>query len=254
MSNGMTTVACSFCGTSFQRETKEVRRSLRRGFKHYCKVACQSASRIVAKEGQSTCARCGDTFITKKHRGKWSIYCSRSCASASNVTESRREAARKTGKQNLRPSNLTTAAELMKKREAWKYAEIAPMLQFIRHEFEFPLESCIFDLCLFDSGLLVEFDGKDYNYSDQIEIDGRKEAEAKRFGYKVLRIQVDESSVVPLTIGEQILGYARTTGASILDKTRGQYPPGPPKNVDGPEIASIDGLRMYRRAGTVCPP
>ena len=233
MSTGMTTVACSFCGTSFQRVTKEVRRSLRRGLKHYCRAECQSASRIVAKEGQSTCARCGATFITKKHRGKWSIYCSRSCASVANVTESRREAARRTGKQNLRPSSVITAAELMKKREAWKYAEIEPILQRVRHEFEFPLESCIFDLCLFDVGLLVEFDGKDHNYSDQIWIDSHKETEAKKFGYKVLRIQVDESSVIPQTVGQQILGYARITDGLILDKTWGQYPPGPPTNFDG---------------------
>jgi len=233
MPNGMTTVACSFCGISFQRVTKEVRRSLRRGLKHYCRVECQSASRIVAKEGQSTCAKCGATFVTKKHRGKWSIYCSRSCASAANVTESRRNAARKTGKQNLRPSSVITAAELMKKREAWKYAEIAPVLRPIRHEFEYPLESSIFDLCLFDEGLLVEFDGKNHNYSDQIGIDSRKEAEAKKFGYKVLRIQVDESSVIPESVGKEILGYARITDDLILDNTRGQYPPGPPTNLDG---------------------
>lgn len=194
-----TVVLCSNCGDEFDRYVKEVNRCTRLGRNMYCSQSCQSKAHTVVKFRDEKCIRCDTEFTSNNYKGKWSIYCSRSCASLSSVTEYRREQARQTGLKNK--ANLLTVSETMKLREAWKYSEIASELSDQPHEFEYPLDNYIFDLVLFSPRLMVEFDAPNHSLDiNQIAIDRDKDLVARCNGFEILRIPVEAAKVIPKSV------------------------------------------------------
>lgn len=191
----MTTVTCDGCGDLFERQTKEVNRCISRGRKMFCKPICQSEAHTLPSKRDAKCAKCDAGFISNKCKGKWSEYCSRSCASVSNVTELRRSEARRTGCETL---NLLPVSETMKRREQWKYQELSAALDSTPHEFEYPLDGFVFDLFLSGEMTLIEFDG-DYHRTDyvQMEVDRQKDFVATSNGLVIVRIPVDAGCVIP---------------------------------------------------------
>lgn len=172
----------------------------------FCKSSCQSEAHTLPSKRDARCVKCGVSFVSNKCKGKWSEYCSRSCASAANVTDLRRSEARRTGRET---SNLIPISETMKRREKWKYEDVALRLKETPHEFEFLLEGFVFDLCLSKDKMLIEFDGN-YHRDDyaQAEVDRQKDFVAMRNGFTIVRIPVDAGVVIPAE-SLSLIEYAR---------------------------------------------
>jgi len=117
------------------------------------------------------------------------------------VTEKRRAKAKIIGRQNL-PTSVEDIARTLRKREAWKYAEIKKLLDWkgIVYEFEWVIGPYIFDLALVNKDILIEFDGP-YHSGKQLEADEEKKKYAEKRGWKVVRIEVIPNQViVPSTL------------------------------------------------------
>ena len=221
------TVKCAHCAASLLRPVKEVNRSRRLGREFFCDNACKNAHYAQPAEQGAICEFCNLAFVSRRVRGIWTRFCSRSCASAGSVTERRKMEAKRTGSES---ANLLSVSEAMKRREDWKYAEMALVLEGIDHEFEFEVGEFVFDLYLHPDNLLIEFDGE-YHRTDreQMRRDRLKDLAAKENGYELARVPVKAAKVIPAAILSRIEN-ARITASLILDKTRGQNPPGPPIN------------------------
>lgn len=191
-------VKCHVCNVEFEREKGELKRSQSKGMYSYCSSKC-AYIRINDKKRsvdvERKCLLCGKVFKSSTRR-RSAYYCSRSCASKGSVTECRREAQRKSGFKNR--SNLIDVQSLLKKKEMWKYEEIKNQLEANgrNFEFEFFLGGRVFDLVLFDSKMIIEFDGKDHLRKGQKSIDIEKDNIASENGFSVKRIVVDSSSVI----------------------------------------------------------
>ena len=140
-------------------------------------------------------------------------FCSRSCASRGSVTEKRREAARKAGLANCKNMNTPEArAASLRSREWWRYSDLAIVLDAVgeSYTFEFPVkvDECtyyVFDLALHNRKLLVEFDGKYHQWSEQRRKDTQKEHIAQEQGWEILRMLVSDNHPIPIKVIKDIL-------------------------------------------------
>lgn len=193
-------VVCENCGNPVWKEAREVKRSLKLGRKFFCDSSCAAQSGNGprrAKEIKLVCP-CGQEFVTNTKK-KASKHCSPSCASKYSMTEERRDAQRQAGLEHQ--GNLLSEAEVLKSREAWKYAALRQHLDGRPHEFEFELGPYVYDLVLFDTKVIVEFDGRYHEGSQQRGVDADKDAVARAAGYTILRRVVRPSVVIdPSTI------------------------------------------------------
>lgn len=77
------------------------------------------------------------------------------------------------------------------------------VLQNRPHEFEFALGGFVFDLALFDTKVLVEFDGPYHLHSDQAEVDAQKDQAAINAGFLIVRRTVEPAVVInPSTLSD----------------------------------------------------
>ncbi len=114
------------------------------------------------------------------------------------MNEERREAQRVAGQES---ANLLSPAEMLQKREAWKYAALKQTLLGRPHEFEYELEGFVFDLALLDTKVLVEFDGPYHERKAQQQQDAVKEEAATRNGFWLVRRRVLPAVVIgPATL------------------------------------------------------
>lgn len=189
-----TTVTCEQCGSPVIKPTKEVTRSIKLGRKFYCNNSCHLSNRNSVPRFDKTCPQCGTVFPSSA-KVRASTFCSRGCASAGSVTELRRESARRTG--HLTKANLVGPVEALKAREAWKYEQLAPLLQNTAHEFEHKIGDYVFDLVLFDYRVIVEFDGPDHRGREQRMTDQNKDSVALAHGYTMVRKPVGKACGIP---------------------------------------------------------
>lgn len=192
-------VNCVRCGVKILKEIGEINRSIRLGRKFFCGGSCAAISGNSSKKSQDiilTCP-CGKQVSTTT-RKRAIRHCSRSCASKFSMNEGRRSAQSRVGKLS---SNLISVVESLKVRECWKYSALENILRDRSHEFEFELSGFIFDLVLYDTHTIVEFDGPYHCGKKQIEQDRIKESVANDFGYTVIRRDVQRATVIdPTTI------------------------------------------------------
>ena len=193
-------VRCGFCGKPVNKDVREFNRSTRQGRPLYCDLSCSASARnapLKAQEVVRTCP-CGTKFVTTT-KVKGADHCSRSCASLYSMNEERRAAQRVAGVEKA--SNLLSTADVLKLREAWKYAPLREALGNRPHEFEYELGGYVFDLALLDVRVLVEFDGPYHDASDQLQVDARKEEVARAHGFLLVRRSVQAAVVLnPNTI------------------------------------------------------
>jgi len=191
-------IICSLCGTSVEKENREINRARKKGRKLYCSLACAAQAGNLprrAKEIVLTCPGCGKQFKTTTHN-KAKRHCSRSCASKASMSEDRRESQRAGGLQTV--GNLLSPAETLKRREGWKYAALREALAESGRdfEFEFALGDRVFDLALKDVGVLVEFDGPYHTAETQQDDDSDKDALAEAAGFTIVRRAVLPATVI----------------------------------------------------------
>lgn len=195
------TIKCKRCGAPAPKDAREVKRSLKLARPMYCTQQCASIASnasIKAPTVERTCP-CGNVF-TATTKVRSSDHCSRGCASRYSVTDFRRERARITGAANSKMTFLTSA-DVLKRREHWKYARLRKVLRSRVHEFEFPLDGYVFDLALLDARILVEFDGPYHATGKQVDVDAAKDAVARANDFTIVRRTVPKSTVIsPRTI------------------------------------------------------
>ena len=204
-------VQCAYCFATVVKAQKEATRSVKRGRKFFCNNSC-SAFYFNAQHGhgfsdkEGNCGFCEKTFISKRVHGKYITFCSRSCASAGSVNDSRREAARKValGSDGNFSKNWGNIAGLMKKRETWRYVDLEEALGAELHEFECEFGGFLYDLFLPHRRVVVEFDGTYHTGPKQKRIDHIKDLVAKLFGYNVIRIKTEGNGVIPSSVLQSI--------------------------------------------------
>lgn len=199
-------INCTECGADIVKRLAEYKRQVKKKPKRdfFCDNKCSALFYNRFRDDlkidlEKECPYCHKIFHTKSGKGE-ATFCSRSCASAGSVTDLRRRKAKETGSMNL---PLGRGAEIiakgLRKREGWKYAKMRAALDLmdISYLFEYPLEGRIFDLALLDAKVLVEFDGKYHNNDYQIEVDDLKNKIAQEQGWRIERIETDDTSVIP---------------------------------------------------------
>lgn len=201
MGETLVPVVCATCGKSFGKPIGEYNRRIKKGSKNfYCCAKCAGKGvnkNRKAKEISIICPVCGREFksTTKLRAAK---FCSRSCASKGSVTEKRREAGRlacEKSRQVLNP--IKTLQHLLKKREQWKYVDIELYLKSVgeNYEFEYLLGNFVYDLILFDRGLVIEFDGPDHKSLDE----SKKELVLTQNNLRLLRVPVKPNTVISVS-------------------------------------------------------
>ncbi len=201
------TVACAWCGEMTEKPVKEVNRARRLGRRSFCSLSCSVRAGNEArkpKEVVKKCPHCGKRFKSSTSK-KAATFCSRSCASAGSMSESRREAQRQAGLKAVVAgrSNLISIPDTLKLREAWKYAALKEVLdgEGRSYEFEYPIGRWIFDLALLDEKALVEFDGPHHRTERQTSLDNQKDEAGQAAGFVVIRRRVEPASIIhPNTI------------------------------------------------------
>lgn len=198
-------IQCYWCGKDKEIADKEFKRQIKKGRgKFFCSLSCGGQYRnsiynptrpVIDK----ICPECGKPFKTKDI-ARQPTFCSRLCASKGSVTELRQQAAIKVGLQNS-VNFVHTQQGTLKKREAWKYAQLELTLQSMNklYEFEFcfdNMQDFIYDLALFTEKLIIEFDSNYHNWSKQQIVDKQKEEFAQSQGWKVIRIATDSNCVI----------------------------------------------------------
>lgn len=176
-------------------ENREINRNAKLGRQSFCSRSCSAVFRnapIKSLPRTVTCP-CGQVVETTTRR-RATEHCSRSCASKYSVTEKRRQASAKAGHANR--NNLITPAELLRRREMWKYLMLDKLLRGRPHQFEYELDDYVFDLALFDTKTLVEFDGKDHKQRVQATYDIFKDEAATKHGFKIVRRTVLAATVI----------------------------------------------------------
>lgn len=79
-------------------------------------------------------------------------------------------------------------------REGWKYERLRVVLGDRPHEFEYPVKPYIFDLALFDTRILVEFDGP--YHGGQVAADQEKDLVGIAAGFSVVRRVTPPATVI----------------------------------------------------------
>ena len=199
----MIKLRCAWCGKMFDKLLNEYNRQVRNGRSNnefFCSLSCGSCytnrqrgnfRELVAK----TCPHCGREFTTRTD----AIFCGRSCASAGSVTQYRHEQAQKTAMRNVKYIlGIESIAKSLRAREAWKYEELRRRLESsgIEYEFEHVIGRYIYDLALFDSKLLIEFDGPNHQEAYQIVEDVRRTEVAIANGWELSRIEVESQAII----------------------------------------------------------
>ena len=196
-------ISCEVCEKKFMRQIGEINRSAKVGRGSFCSRTCAAISNNApkrAKEIVKTCPFCGVRFASSTHN-KAASFCSKSCAAKCSETQARNDARRRNGLLGNGLANLISTAEMLKRREAWKYELLKPLLLGRDYEFEFQLGDYVFDLALKDTKVLVEFDGHYHSVPAQQEADGVKAATAEAAGFKVIRRFTETARVIaPSTI------------------------------------------------------
>jgi len=145
-----------------------------------------------------TC-KCETEFETSTHN-KAKRHCSRSCASYYSMSPERRKAMSDAGERHK--DNLIPVHEVLKRREGWKYVAVREALGSRPHDFEFELGGFVYDLALFDTKTLVEFDGPEH-CGKVAEHDRIKDALAHKLGWRIERRKVKTAEVIhPETLGD----------------------------------------------------
>lgn len=190
----MVLVNCNYCGNLVDKPTKEYNRRIKKGkYLFYCDNVCSGLSRDVQIPESKLCEYCHSPFTIDANitRERGLRFCCRECASAGSVTVHRRIMSGIGGLKTCAENRLSID-ELLRIREAPKYKEIESYLRLIgiNHMFEMPLDKFVFDLCLLDQKLLIEFDGPYHaNRTEQKTTDSEKDQCAKNHGYQITRIQ-----------------------------------------------------------------
>lgn len=202
------TVECAWCGKEKEIELGEYNFWVRRGREYFfcsrtCSAKFSNADKVKYPPNRTqVCEYCKQPFNTSS---PFAVrFCSRECASSGSVTP-----ARKAALQNIRPihpSSAITIQHLLKKREAYKYSQLAELLtaKGIAHEFEFLIDPYIYDLALLDAKILIEFDGNYHTGEKQLLLDQWKSDHATNSGWQVVRIpeagssQIDASVILPV--------------------------------------------------------
>ncbi len=99
------------------------------------------------------------------------------------------------------------AASSLKSREGWKYVELESALKHVVHEFEFSLGRFVFDLCLQDKLILVEFDGKNHKHHRDLA----KDAYANSEGYTVFHLNIDDTHIISAALFRKHFNYKGET-------------------------------------------
>lgn len=201
---------CGWCGKSIKVLKGEYTRQVKKGRKFFfCNNSC-AAKKINAERPnrrilvKKICPHCKKEFTTMTGC-KSATFCSRSCASAGSMSEKRREAQRKGGKDKT--ENLLTPEETLRLREAWKYTKLISFLEFCNETFvfEFRFGDYIFDLALPNRFIFVEFDGIGHSSKEQSKTDTTKDMFAEQEGWKVIRKKVQSNTVISSSILHDIL-------------------------------------------------
>lgn len=197
-------ITCRHCGKTALKRKSELNRWRKKGRDYFfccgkCSAQWISQQRPdLRRDISKTCPVCGSSFATISG-SREATFCSRSCASAGSVSEYRIQRAIESGAVNLIQSGEIRAAAL-RSRESWKYVAVQNDLikNHVRHQFEYSLPGSrnIFDLALFDSKLLVEFDGPDHKDISQIKRDRQRDATAAASGWFVIRISVNANEQI----------------------------------------------------------
>ena len=202
MSDTLVDVICNTCGKSFKKPLGEYNRRIKNGSKvFYCCAKCSGIGvnkNKKAKIVDVVCPVCGKVFksSTKVRAAK---FCSRSCASKGSVTEKRREAGRMACELSRRGGKehcYKSIAILLKKREALKYSLLKTYLESknIDFEFEYLLNTYVYDLAILKNKILIEFDGADHKYLDET----KKNLCAQKYGFRLFRVKVKAGEVIPV--------------------------------------------------------
>jgi len=192
----MIEVRCECCGVRKERPLGEVNRSRKLGRRFFCSRSCTAKTANIPKKSKQivvTCP-CGKRVKTSTRR-RSKKHCSRKCAATYSYSKTERslEASRLSGLVNK--INLLSTAEVLKRREAWKYVMLERVLRGRDHEFEYEVGGRVFDLALLDVSVLVEFDGP-YHSGEVVEDDRRKDEIAEAAGFMVVRRSVIPSTVI----------------------------------------------------------
>lgn len=189
-------VICAHCGKPRFVSVGEYNRQTKRGRVNW--FCSDSHAALFYNESRKSrkfvkhCAFCNtpfETFEGKRER----TYCSQSCASKATTNV---EACRRGGKNSVH--GVEFVPQILKKREAFKYAKLEETLtdKKIPHEFEKLIGNRVFDLVFPDKKLCVEFDGPDHSSSAQKKTDNEKDEIAQCNGYQVIRVKCKQNSVI----------------------------------------------------------
>lgn len=194
------TITCAYCGMTKDIPLKEYNRQTKLGrTTWFCSISHAAKWSNEPRKLPpivKNCLYCGKSFESPSGYHEHN-YCSRRCASAGTAHyESRRLGSILGGKNSDHSPN--TAARILKTREAYKYESVDKFLNIhnINHEFEKHLDGKIFDLCLPDKHLCIEFDGPEHNLPKQQLIDKQKDEIAKKHGFKIIRVKCDRNEIL----------------------------------------------------------
>jgi very-short-patch-repair endonuclease len=194
----MVTVECENCGKPHEKPKGEHTRSVKLGRRSFCGRSCSAQAGNAPKKKPDivkACALCSKPFTTSSRDRLEADFCSRSCASAGSMSEKRRAAQRAGGLMSA--GNLLPISQVLKKREAWKYAALKERLVGRPHEFEFEIGGRVFDLALFDTQELIEFDGPYHRTTKQKLDDELKGCLATEAGWVLRRVVTESNTTIP---------------------------------------------------------
>lgn len=185
-----TVLQCSHCGSSFEKELKEVTRQRKvKGEEtpFFCNMTCHGLYRVIPPV--TKVCPCGQQFETSSG----SSHCSRSCTTIYTMTPDRLNAIIEANKKTrFVTGSLNTSDDGLRVREWDKYDTIHQMLSglSIPHLFEYhiPGTHCVYDLALFDMWVLVEFDEPHHRKQKARDRDDEKDLVARQNGWSVFRI------------------------------------------------------------------
>lgn len=197
-----TSLRCPICAKYFEKENKEInRRRNEMGLSvlFYCSISCgavaANAPRKIERQFFVKNCRCGRMFETTEENV---CNCSRRCASLFSFNENRKQALNSATSNGVstrftRENSLERSSDGLRKREWYKYSAIHNFLMsfYIPHCFEFlvPNSRYIYDLVLFDSSLLIEFD--EIHHVKRKETDDLKDNTALANGWNICRLDVN---------------------------------------------------------------
>ena len=77
---------CEYCGKTFEKEERQVKESIKNGWKQYCSKECAHKARNT--KIKCNCAQCGKEILKQPHEIRNSkngnVFCSKSCACSYN--------------------------------------------------------------------------------------------------------------------------------------------------------------------------